>query len=142
MDLEDCRRQGFIKRAAPSRAKAASLLDVADIKEKTVRAATLTSESVNAFLPLAYDALRETLDALCLLHGYQVTNHVCLGEFLRTLIADFDFAAFDRFRYARNSINYYGRKVDLAQGRDLIKKIFAMRASAKADASALLRSST
>ncbi len=34
---------------------------------------------------------------------------------------------FDRLRYARNSINYYGVKIDFEQGKKLIEKIFRMR---------------
>jgi hypothetical protein len=37
---------------------------------------------------------------------------------------DFDFNSFDRFRYIRNGINYYGSKVDYEQGKKLIRKLF------------------
>lgn len=59
--------------------------------------------------------------------GYKVLSHICLGELLKTLITDFDYAEFDRIRYTRNGINYYGAKVDFGQGKEIIKKAFAMK---------------
>jgi len=50
-----------------------------------------------------------------------------LGELLKEIIDNFDFHSFDRFRYIRNGINYYGTKIDFKQGKEIIKKIFEMR---------------
>lgn len=130
MDLSECERKGFIKRAIPSKSLARSLLEVSEIKDKALDSAKLDELNVNAYLPMAYDALREALEALCILHSYKVTNHICLGELLKNLEPGFDYASFDRFRYARNGINYYGRKVDFGQGKDIIEKIRKMRKNA------------
>ena len=46
---------------------------------------------------------------------------MCLGELLRSLIKDFPYYQFDRLRYVRNGINYYGKQVDI------IKKIFNLK---------------
>jgi len=127
MDLNECKKKGFVRHTTLDINKARSLLEIADIKEETVRSARLNSRNINAFLPLAYDALREALESFCILHGYNVTNHICLGELVRTLVKDFDFNAYDRFRYARNGINYYGRRIDFRQGILLIKNIFLMK---------------
>ena len=127
MDLNECERKGFIKKAVPSESLAKSLLEVSEIKDKALDSAKLDELNVNAYLPMAYDALREVLEALCILYSYKVTNHICLGELLKKLEPDFDYASFDRFRYARNGINYYGKKVDFQQGKDIIGKIRQMR---------------
>ena len=127
MDLTECERKGFIKRANPSKSLAKSLLEVSEIKDKALDSAKLDKMNVNAYLPMAYDALREALEALCILHGYKVTNHVCLSELLNKLETDFDYSSFDRFRYIRNGINYYGKKVDFEQGKEIIRKIMQMR---------------
>ncbi len=131
MDLDECQRREFIKLSFPNKSKALSLIEVSDIKEETVNGAKIDEKSVNAYLPLAYDSLRETLEAFCLLKGYNVTNHICLGELLKNLMPEFDFVSFDRFRYARNGINYYGKKVDLQQGKDMINNIFIMKNKVK-----------
>lgn len=46
---------------------------------------------------------------------------------VKTLVEDFDNYRFDRFRYMRNSINYYGEKTDFDQGKEMIRKIFEMK---------------
>ena len=115
------------KKAFPSESLAKSLLEISEIKDEALDSAKLDELNVNAYLPMAYDALREVLEALCILHSYKVMNHICLGELLKKLEPDFDYASFDRFRYARNGINYYGKKVDFQQGRDIIGKIRQMR---------------
>ncbi len=131
MDINECKSKGFIKITIPNKSKAISLIEIADIKEEAVRSANIDKNNVNAFLPMAYDALRETLEALCLILGYNVTNHVCMGELLRELVPAFDYHSFDRFRYARISINYYGKKVDYEQGKEMINKIFQLKNSIK-----------
>lgn len=127
MDLKECYEKGHIKKARPSKERAKSLIEVADIKEKTVKSAVLDASNINAYFPMSYDALREVMEALCILHGYKVANHVCIGELLASLIPDFDFLLFDRFRYARNGINYYGEKIDFEQGKAMITNMFAMK---------------
>lgn len=127
MDLNECRKKGHIKLTVPNKSKALSLLEISDIKEDVIHSVKLDEKTVNVYLPLAYDSLREALEALCLLFGYNVLNHVCLGELLKELIQDFDYFSFDRFRYARNSINYYGKKAGLEEGKGIIEKILEMR---------------
>ncbi|RME54706.1 hypothetical protein D6777_02975, partial [Candidatus Woesearchaeota archaeon] len=58
---------------------------------------------------------------------YKVLSHICIGELLKDLLKDFEYEEFDRLRWIRNSINYYGEKVEFEQGKEIIKKIFAIR---------------
>jgi hypothetical protein len=111
----------------PNRELAKSLLEMSDAKEEAVRTASINETTVSAFVSLAYDSLREVLEAVCVLHGYKVTSHVCTGELMKTLVDGFDYTTFDRFRYIRNGINYYGKKIGLAQGKAIILKIFEMK---------------
>ena len=127
MELSECERKGFIKKAVPSISLVKSLLEISETKQIAMSSAKIDETTINAYLPMAYDSLREILEALCTLHGYKVTNHVCLGELLRKLESDFDYTSFDRFRYIRNGINYYGRRIDFTQGKEIISKINAMR---------------
>ena len=100
---------------------------MSEIKEITVNSAKINDINISAYVSMAYDSLREILEALCVSKGYKVISHLCLGELLKKLINDFDFNSFDRFRYIRNGINYYGIKVDFIQGKEVINKIFEMR---------------
>ena len=136
MNINECKQQGFIRHAQPNTHKAKSLMEISDIKEKTIHSAEFNDENVNAYLPLAYDSLREMLEALCLIFGYNVTNHICLGELVKDLIKNFDYLSFDRFRYVRNGINYYGKKIGFEDGKEIIRKIFEMRKVIKKEVNA------
>ncbi|MBI5073246.1 hypothetical protein HZA99_05505 [Candidatus Woesearchaeota archaeon] len=127
MDLTECKETGIVRITRIDSNFAHSLLEMSDIKEKTAKKATLDNLNVNAYFPMAYDALREILEAYCLLFGYKVGNHDCLGKLMKELLSTFDLFLFDRFRYVRNGINYYGKKVGLEEGNLLIEKMFLMK---------------
>jgi len=127
MDLDDCFRKGLIKKTIINKELIRSLIEMADIKEKTVRTAELNEMNISAYVSLAYDSLREILEAICISKQFKVLSHICMGELLRKNIKEFDYNGFDRLRYTRNSINYYGTKVEFGQGKKLIKEIFNMK---------------
>jgi len=83
--------------------------------------------NISAYVSLAYDSLREVLEALCILNGYKILSHICIGELLKDKIEEFNYVEFDRVRWIRNSINYYGEKVEFEQGKEIIKKIFTIK---------------
>lgn len=127
MDLDDCYKKGDIKKTRIDEELIKSLVEMSDIKEITVNSARIDKVNISAYVSMAYDSLREVLEALCISRGYKVLSHFCLGELLLVLIEDFDFSEFDRFRYIRNGINYYGTKIDFEQGKEIINKIFNMK---------------
>lgn len=127
MDLGECYRKGLIRRTKIDRELIFSLIEMAGIKEIAVNTAKINEINISAYVSLAYDSLREILEALCISKGYKVTSHFCTGELLKTLVKDFEYNEFDRFRYIRNSINYYGTKINFEQGKELIKKIFSLK---------------
>lgn len=127
MDINEHVKNGTVKKTINGKELAQSLLAMADIKEQTVMSVTLTESNISAYIPMAYDSLREVLDALCILNGYKPQSHIHTGEIAKTLYTEFDFISFDRFRYARNRINYYGEKIELQQGKDFIQKIIQMK---------------
>jgi uncharacterized protein (UPF0332 family) len=127
MDLDDCYKKNFIKKTRIDKGLIRSLIEMSKIKENSVNNAKIDEINISAYLSMAYDSFRETLEALCILKGYKVTSHICLGELLKNLIPEFDFVNFDRFRYVRNGINYYGTKVDYQQGKEVIIKMFKMK---------------
>lgn len=127
MDLDECFRKGLIKRIKVDENLIKSLVEMSNIKEMTVKTAQLSEQNISAYVSLAYDSLREVLEAICIFRGYKVLSHICIGELLKDLLEDFDYDDFDRMRYTRNSINYYGIKVEFEQGTIIINKIFAMK---------------
>jgi uncharacterized protein (UPF0332 family) len=127
MDLDEGYKKNFIKKTRIDKELVRSLIEISKIKEDSVNNAQIDKTNISAYVSMAYDSLREILEALCILKGYKVTSHLCLGELLKTLIYDFDFISFDRFRYIRNGINYYGTKVDFDQGKEIILKMFKLK---------------
>ncbi|MBI4020237.1 MAG: hypothetical protein HY367_02810 [Candidatus Aenigmarchaeota archaeon] len=126
MDIDECFRKGLIKRARPDEELVKSLVEMAGIKETAVNTASVNELNISAYVSLAYDALREVLEAICISKGYKVLSHICIGELLKRELED-SYAEFDRLRYIRNGINYYGVKVEFGQGREIITKIFQMK---------------
>lgn len=126
MDLNECYKKKFIKKTRIDSELIKSLREMSEIKKLTVNSAKIDKINISAYVSMAYDSLREILEAICISFGYKVTSHLCLGELLKTLINNFDFNEFDRFRFIRNRINYYGTKIDFEQGKEIIKKMFIM----------------
>lgn len=127
MDLNECYKKNLIKKTKINKGLIKSLIEMSNVKEKIVKSASINEENISAYFSIAYDSLREILEAVCISFGYKVTSHSCLGELLRKLIKNFNFYEFDRLRYARNGVNYYGTKINLQQGKELIKKSFEMK---------------
>ena len=127
MDLEDYCKKGYIKKTKIDTELIKSLIEMSEIKELTVNSAKIDKINISAYVSMTYDSLREMLEAICISYGYKVTSHLCLGELLSTLIKYFNFNDFDRFRYIRNGINYYGTKINFGQGKEIIKKMFDMK---------------
>jgi len=50
-----------------------------------------------------------------------------IDDMLKDIFKDFDYEQFDRLRWIRNSINYYGEKIDFEQGKLIIGKIFSLK---------------
>jgi hypothetical protein len=127
MDLNDCYKNNLIKRTKIDKELIKSLMEMSNIKEDTVKSAKINDKNISAYFSMSYESLREILEAVCISFGYKVTSHLCLGELLKKLIPGFDFSEFDRLRYARNGVNYYGTKIEFQQGNELIKKTFRIK---------------
>jgi len=127
MDLADCEKKGFVRKVSKDEGLVKSLIEKSKLKEKVVKESKVNEENISVYVSLAYDSLKEILDCVCLMNGYKVMSHICVGVVLKNLFEDFNFEDFDRMRWIRNSINYYGERVEFDQGMELIKNIFKMK---------------
>ena len=73
MDLDDCRRNGFIKKTRVDNELIKSLIEMSGIKENAANSANINGVNISAYVSMAYDSLREVLEALCISEGYKVT---------------------------------------------------------------------
>jgi len=79
-------------------------------------------------LSLAYDSLRELLEALALQKGYKVYNHECYTAFLKEIIGASDKGdEFDDLRKIRNAVNYYGKGISVEEAVYTIARIKTLR---------------
>ncbi|MFW6233328.1 MAG: hypothetical protein ACOC3Z_01555 [Nanoarchaeota archaeon] len=53
--------------------------------------------------------------------------HICLGKLVEKVNPYFNIKLFDRLRYMRNGINYYGNKVELDQGKEIMDELFELK---------------
>lgn len=125
MQLSQCEKH--IKKVRPNKELVKSLIEVSEIKELTVKSAKLDDRNISAFLPIAYDSLREIIDSVVNLKGYKVTSHVCLQVLFSHLYPEIKIKQFHKFRNTRNGINYYGKKISFEQGKSIIDQIFKMK---------------
>jgi hypothetical protein len=64
MDLDDCYRKNYIRKTKINSELIKSLIEMSNIKEKAVNSAKIDKISISAYVPMAYDSLREILEAI------------------------------------------------------------------------------
>ncbi len=130
MDWAECCNRRIVKEVKPDEPLIASL-EVSS-KNKLVSSEKLPLEETTAAskLSLAYDSLRELLEAIAIGKGYKVYNHDCYSCFLKEVLKESDKGdEFDELRKARNSVNYYGKPLSVEEARGLIERIKTLRSA-------------
>lgn len=138
MELNECIEKGIVRKTRKDTHLVRSLLEMSKIKESIVKPIHLDQTNIQGYYPMAYDSLRELMEAICILDEKKVTNHECLGKQLKHLHPDFDIYLFERLRIARNGINYYGAIIDLEQGKKFIEYIFDLNSQLRQIITSLL----
>lgn len=118
----DCIYSNSALKITPDKEKAKSLIETAEDRIKfSIR--DLNEKTANYIFEDYYSSVLELAQALVLLHGYKINNHVCLGFFLRDVLEKENlFRLFDDCRYKRNSLVYYGKRMDFKTAKDAIEK--------------------
>lgn len=118
----ECLNYSSAIKITPDKEKAASLVETAEDRIK-YSVGELTEKNANYVFEDYYSSILELLHALVLLDGYKVNNHICLGFYLRdALKKDEMFRLFDDCRFKRNSLVYYGKRMDFETAKDSIEK--------------------
>ena len=117
----DCIEQNKASNVTIDRAKARSLIETAIARKAHNASQRVTPESANFIFEAEYSSLLELLHARCILDGFKVTNHACIGFYLRDKLKREDlFRTFDKCRYRRNSLVYYGKHMDFETAKEAI----------------------
>ena len=106
----------------PDKEKAASLAETAQDRIK-FSLKRLNEKNANYVFEGYYSSILEIIHAIVILDGYKVNNHICLGFYLRDALKNDElFRLFDDCRYKRNSLVYYGKRMNFETAKDTIEK--------------------
>ncbi|MDZ7742467.1 MAG: nucleotidyltransferase domain-containing protein [Bacteroidota bacterium] len=81
--LTSATKKGTYKEAQPNEERIISLLKIAAKKEQFVATTELSVNSSSILFVIAYESLREVMEAYCLQNRKLVLNHICLEKFIR-----------------------------------------------------------
>jgi len=119
---QDCLQSYSALKISPDKEKAKSLKEIA-IGRLEIISKEVNGKNANYIFEDYYSSILEMLHALVVVEGYKVDNHICLGFYLRDILKREDlFRLFDDCRYKRNSLVYYGKRMDFETARDAIEK--------------------
>jgi len=115
--------EGSVVKISPDIPRAKSLRETALGRVSFLENQPLREASANYIFEGYYASLLETMHALVAVNGYRVSNHLCLGFYLRDLLKETKlFQQFDRCRARRHALVYYGKHMDLQTALSAIKE--------------------
>ena len=128
MDWEECCSKKIAKEVSPDENLMSALTKSSKNKLESESKLPMSNVTSSSKLTLAYDSLRELLEALALKKGYKVYNHECYAAFLKEVIGESDKGnEFDELRKARNAVNYYGKELTAEEAVEVIETIKKLR---------------
>ncbi len=118
---DDCLSSNSAKIVTPDIQRAESLIETA--KERISLIREVNAKNCNFVFEDYYTSLLEILQAKTFKKGFNIINHMCLGFYLRDVLKREDlFMIFDDLRYKRNSLTYYGNRMDFETAKQAIDK--------------------
>jgi len=130
MDWRECFNKRIAKNINPDLDMVKSLIKTSENKLKSEEKLVMSEVTSGSKLSLAYDSLREILEALSLKEGYKIYNHECYTAFLKEILKESNKGhEFDEIRKIRNDVNYYGKDISIGEAEDVINRIKYLRIS-------------
>jgi len=121
MEWNDCLFNKFARKITPDISRSKSLIETANERINLIK--NITEKNCNFVFEDYYTSLLELLQAMTFKKGYNILNHVCLGFYLRDVLKREDlYALFDDLRFKRNSLTYYGSRMDYETAKQAIDK--------------------
>jgi len=119
---DDCLYSNSSVKITPDKGKAKSLIETAEERIKFTNK-ELNENTINYIFEDYYSSILEIVHAIVILKGFKVNNHICLGFFIRDVLNREDlFRIFDDCRFKRNSLTYYGKRMNFEIAKDAIEK--------------------
>ncbi len=127
MDLRGCKKNGFVKEVKKDSNLIRSLLKSSSQKLYSQSLMPLEGTTASSKISLAYDSLRELLEALAIAKGFKIYNHECYTSFLNEIMDEKELATeYDKYRKIRNGINYYGKEISTGEAILTLKEMEAL----------------
>ena len=124
MDWKECCSRRIAKDIKPDIGMVASLTKSSKNKSDSESKLEMSNTTAGSKLSLAYDSLRELLEALSLKNGFKIYNHECYAAFLKEVMKEsYKADEFDEIRKVRNAVNYYGKDITIEEASEIITKI-------------------
>ena len=124
MDWQECNVKKIVKKVSTDEELINSLTKTSENKLTSSDLLVLNETTANSKITLAYDALRELLEALALKNQYKIYNHECFTSFLKETLHESTLGDdFDEMRKLRNGLNYYGKQITAEECEKIIKEI-------------------
>ncbi|RMF05879.1 hypothetical protein D6764_03685 [Candidatus Woesearchaeota archaeon] len=120
-DWKECKENGTARKITPDVPRAKSLIETAE--ERISLNSEITPKNCNFVFEDYYTSLLELIQAMAFIKGYNILNHLCIGYYIRDVMRREDLhALFEDLRYKRNSLTYYGRRMDFETASESIEK--------------------
>ena len=117
----DCIEGRSAVKVSPDKARAKSLIETANERINII--SSINEKNCNFVFEDYYTSIMELLQSLIILNGYNITNHICLGYYIRDILNKEElYILFDDIGYKRNSLTYYGKRMDFDTAINTIKK--------------------
>ncbi|MFH1505911.1 MAG: hypothetical protein ABIE94_02885 [archaeon] len=124
MDWRECNKKRLVKKVSVDSNLVASLLNSSSKKMETQKMLELNEVTAASKVSLAYDALRELLEAVAISNGYKIYNHDCYCAFLKEILIKSELGdEFDDYRKLRNQINYYGKEISVVEAGAILENL-------------------
>jgi len=128
MDWRECCNKRVAKQVKVDESLILSLKKASENKLNSSEELRMKDINMSSKISLAYDSLREILEALALKNRYKIYNHECYTSFLKEVLNKSEKGdEFDEIRKIRNRINYYAKSISIDEAIDIIKKIKVLR---------------
>lgn len=128
MDWKECKDRRFVKEISSDQSLIKSLINSSNKKLESNKRLELDETTSSTKVSIAYESLREILEALAIQKGFKIYNHECFCSFLNEICGDkFSSREFDKFRRIRNKVNYYGEDISFEEAKMLISEINILR---------------
>jgi len=117
----ECLFNSSARTITPDIKRAESLKETANERIKLIK--KVNERNCNFVFEDYYTSLLELLQAMAFKKGFNILNHICLGYYLRDVLKREDlYILFNDLRYKRNSLTYYGKRMDYETAKQAIEK--------------------